>query len=606
MTSGHRLTQTEMDEIEVEYNKRMETYVKEKWPEGRAASTVTTAMMHKALKDVFGIEQFTRYGLEKTEYVNDRTELTVICPYHGKQKGRVSVFRSGQVKTPCKVCNSHWKGAYRKVTEEQALTILKAKHPNLDFSEARYSQTSEPIKVICKVHGVFYKPYKDLSRIEIGCTECSGLGVKNALNKDKFLSRFAEMFGEKSLTRYDLSRLGEVKSMYSKITIGCPVHGDYVVNPSTLFHSSGKLPCRQCNRESASARQVLTKQLFLARLSDIHPDTTYDLSNTKYQGSKVKVPVNCLIHGEFWIRPNSLMSGTGCPKCGRVNNGVSGAEKSLFDFIKDLCSDAIPGHKLDTRKELDIFIPSKNVAIEFDGLYYHSEKFKKADYHKASTDYCQSIGIRLVHVFEDEWALNPELVKNRLRAILGFQTKIGARQCEVKDVSSADAKAFLQANHSQRSGPVPRERKGLYYKGALIALMTFGANRFKQPGDLPQYEVFRYCSTNLVVGGFSKLLKACTEGLPECDIYSYSDRRWSYGDVYSKNGFTHVHRTEPGMFWFKQLERSNREKFMKHKLQALWPEIYDPDKTADQMCREKGYMKIYDCGHDLWVKRYTP
>ena len=89
-------------------------------------------------------------------------------------------------------------------------------------------------------------------------------------------------------------------------------------------------------------------------------------------------------------------------------------------------------------KELDIYIPNKKLAIEYDGLVWHSEKFNKQwDYHLMKTLECEKQGIRLIHIFEDEWLEHKEIVKAKLKHILGYDNdlpKVFARKCVVNEI----------------------------------------------------------------------------------------------------------------------------------------------------------------------------
>ena len=94
---------------------------------------------------------------------------------------------------------------------------------------------------------------------------------------------------------------------------------------------------------------------------------------------------------------------------------------------------------------MDIYIPSKNIAIEYNGLYWHSEKLgKHKDYHLDKTKLANSLGVRLIHIFEDEWKGNKDVVKNRLRHILGcVKGMIYARKCTISEINTDLKDNFL-------------------------------------------------------------------------------------------------------------------------------------------------------------------
>ena len=161
--------------------------------------------------------------------------------------------------------------------------------------------------------------------------------------------------------------------------------------------------------------------------------------------------------------------------------------------------------------ELDIFSPKYNIAIEYDGLYWHNEKNVDMNYHLMKTELCENKGIQLIHIFEDEWTDKQDIVKSRLKSIFGvIDNRIYARKCEIKEVSHNESKLFLEKNHIQ--GNVnSKYRYGLYYNNELVSLMTFG-NMRKSLGSKTKnecYELLRFCNklNTSVIGGASKLFK---------------------------------------------------------------------------------------------------
>ncbi len=249
--------------------------------------------------------------------------------------------------------------------------------------------------------------------------------------------------------------------------------------------------------------------------------------------------------------------------------------------------------------ELDIYCPDIKLAIEFNGLYWHSDAWKKADYHLRKTEACEKLGIKLLHIFEDEWDHKREIVKSRLLSSLNKLKRIGARNCEIKEVGAADASKFLFDNHIQ--GKLGSSVKlGLYHLNTLVALMTFGKPRFNKHYD---WELLRYCSllNTSVVGGASKLLNAF-EQTYSGSIISYADKRWSTGNLYDSLGFKKRKSSPPASSYVINGARINRVSLQKHKLAHILGDKYDMKLTADYNLTNAGYHKIYDCGNLVYVK----
>ena len=131
---------------------------------------------------------------------------------------------------------------------------------------------------------------------------------------------------------------------------------------------------------------------------------------------------------------------------------TSNEEKDLLDFIKDLTTEKIISNdkSIINPYELDIYIPSKNLAFEFDGIYYHSNQFKDKMYHYNKTKLCEEKGIRLIHVFEDDWRFKQNIVKSMIKSSLGiYDRKIFARKCEIKNILVSEYRNFMNENHLQ-------------------------------------------------------------------------------------------------------------------------------------------------------------
>lgn len=153
--------------------------------------------------------------------------------------------------------------------------------------------------------------------------------------------------------------------------------------------------------------------------------------------TKEKLSIRCKRCGKISERPISDGDGKKlatlglCPVCDRR---VSAGERELRDFVKSL----LPDEEIETndRKtiapfELDVYVPSRKVAFEFDGLYWHTEKTTPSKrYHLEKTEACEKAGIRLVHVFDSEWNGKRKLAESLAAEALGTGlAEIQARDC---------------------------------------------------------------------------------------------------------------------------------------------------------------------------------
>lgn len=315
-----------------------------------------------------------------------------------------------------------------------------------------------------------------------------------------------------------------------------------------------------------------------------------------------KIPLICRCGVQFAPLVQSVLydkvSSCGCLK--------SKAQADLFGSIQNMGFEVEKNNKsLLEGKEVDIYIPSKKVAVEYNGLYWHNIDLiaRKYDnpthYHADKFQRLAAMGIQLLTIFEDEWLERPELVLSMIRAKLGVTAQsIFARKCSVtwdKD----KVHDFIQRSHIQ--GACHGIHLGLELDGKVVAGMIFRANgRLSQSGQ----ELARFCGPQdaRVVGGFSKLLQAFVEKHRPTEVVSLSDNRWSDGGLYENNGFTLLRESEPSYYYIKGNNRLHKSQFRLERLKRMgW---YEEGKTETQITSEHGLRRIYDCGKKTWL--FTP
>ena len=255
--------------------------------------------------------------------------------------------------------------------------------------------------------------------------------------------------------------------------------------------------------------------------------------------------------------------------------------------------------KIISPKELDFYIPSHNLAIEFNGLHWHSELLGKKDskYHLNKTELCKEKGIRLIHIFQDEWDNNAEIVKSIIsNALRKTENKIYARKCTIKELSNSNYADFLNANHLQGLSNGTNLRLGLYYLDELVSAMSF--NTTKQGTELSRFVNKINCN---VVGAANKLFLHARKNYNLPNLYTYSDRRYFSGKIYKELGFKFDSYTTPSYHYFISAnKRYDRTHFMKHKLEKLL-DTYDSSLTEFENMKANGYDRIWDCGHTKWI-----
>jgi len=320
------------------------------------------------------------------------------------------------------------------------------------------------------------------------------------------------------------------------------------------------------------------------------------LFKTSYQRYGVK----CKTCGEEFdtiIRSDFIKK---CPVCFPHIDSLP--EKELYDFISSFGFKVLRNDRtIISPLELDIVIPEKKLAIEFNGLYWHSFKMgKDKNYHLEKTIKSASVGYQLIHIFEDEWENKKEIIKSIIKSRLNiYDKRIFARKCKIKEITSGEASKFYNDNHLQ-GGINSSVNVGLFYNDVLVSCLSFAKPRYNKKY---KWELTRFANrlNTSVVGGFSKLLKHFTKNYKGC-IITYSDKRLFNGGVYRNNGFTELSPSIPSYFYFNRRERFSRVKFQKHKLKNLL-ESFDENITEKENMKANGWNWIYDCGN--WVFEYN-
>ena len=155
-----------------------------------------------------------------------------------------------------------------------------------------------------------------------------------------------------------------------------------------------------------------SQEYFIQKARKVH-NNKYDYSLVFYANAKTKVSIICPVHGEFKQTPDAHLHGSGCPKC---FDKVSRKELELLSFIQENTNEDIITNKspslFESNHHLDIHIPSLKIAFEFNGEYWHSERFGRGeDYHQSKFNRCKEAGVKLLHVWERDWKNHIEMVK---------------------------------------------------------------------------------------------------------------------------------------------------------------------------------------------------
>jgi len=539
-----------------------------------------------------------KFDYSKTIYKNSREKIIIICPIHGDflQNPANHLFGSS-----CPECSQIEKTLKQLGTKEDFLKRSKLKHGDkYNYDKVIYLGTKVKTIITCPIHGDF-EQIPESHMLGKGCLRCSG----KQTDTSEFI-RKAKLIHDEARILNKLQPYEYLNSIYTdaraEIIITCNIHGNFKQLVCNHLSGSG---CPKCSLIKNGENRLSNTIEFIEKANLIH-NYEFDYSKVDYKNSQEKIIIICKKHGEFTQTPGNHLNsnnGQGCPQC-NFESLTSKLEREIQDFLKSISPFEIilNDREILEGQELDIYIPEKQLAIEFNGLYWHSELKKETNYHIEKTNLCESKNIQLIHIFEDEWINKQDIVKSRLMNLFGLnQTKIFARKCKIQEITIDQTRIFLEQNHIQ--GFVGSKISiGLFFGNDLVSLMTFGGLR-KNLGSVAlegEYELLRFCNklNTTVIGSASRLFKHFIKTKNPERIISYADRRWSQGNLYEKLGFNFLRNSAINYFYIFGQTRKNRFNFRKDILISEYG--CKPEDTEHNFCFNQGWYRIYDCGNKVY------
>lgn len=512
-----------------------------------------------------------------------KEKFPIICPKHGVfNKTFEHHIRRQQ---GCPECS----GRKRYTTEEFINKCQKLEHTSeMTFENTLYVNNKQKVKVYChhkdnngNDHGEFEISPGHLLSGE-GCPKCRY--VKSASSKrrsiEEIINKSKEIHGDK----YDYSLLTEYKNDRVSYPIICPEHG--VFYQTFNNHIKTKQGCPICGKIKCSEARILTTEEFINKAKEKHGDK-YDYSKTVYKKSGLKVDIICPEHGLFSQVARNHLFGQGCPKCFRDKSTI---ERELFDFVREILPQDIlveeNNRTVLNGKEIDVYVPTHKVGFEMNGLIWHSERFDiEPDYHLNKTLNCLKHGIRLIHIFEDEWLFKKDICKHIIKNALNCYDKIIHQElCEVKEVGYNETISFLEENHLR--GSIDNDLSlGAYYNDELVEIMSFKRNN-------QDYEILRHCYCNNISinKNDSLILKYFVENYNPNTISILIDKGYDDDLIYKNFGFKFDNEIEPDYYFVESKIRFNKN-------------VCPVDMDENEFLETKGWYKIYDCGYSKYMWR---
>lgn len=339
----------------------------------------------------------------------------------------------------------------------------------------------------------------------------------------------------------------------------------------------------------ATTNKTLSKEWNFSKNRNMPEDFT--------KGSSKKVWWLCDKGHEWQATISDRNRGSRCPNCFHSSEGEGELKEFLrkFNNIEENVRTIIPPY------ELDIYIPENNIAIEYNGLYWHSEKSGKDKwYHYNKWLACKEKGIQLITIWEDDWKNKEELIKMMIKHKLNKsdESKIFARQTKIVEPTKQETDKFLQINHIQGSidGSI---RIGLKddKTNELVAVMLF------KKRDNETIELTRYATSKIVPGGFTKLLKHFEKNSSNFKkIVTFADHSVSNGLLYENNGFIVDKNLPPDYSYVKNNKRIHKFNYRLKRFLNDPNLIYQSGLTEKELATLNNLYRIWDCGKTRYIK----
>jgi GNAT superfamily N-acetyltransferase len=515
------------------------------------------------------------YKLITPIYTNCDEILETICPAGHKYFVRFKTFQKRGHR--CTECSGQRKKTFEEVKdiiEKEGYTLLSK----------TYTNNKQKLEILCPEGHKYNVRLANFDSLEQRCSKCAGLKKLTQEEVEQFFRKRGEIL------------ISQYINCKTPLEVQCKKGHIYkIVYNNASFSDQG---CKICYSGPG-------KKKTFEEVKNIIKKENYKLISDTYTDARTKLELVCPNEHSWTVSLDSFVNGEyRCPKCSLSH--VSRSELKLLKWINQYYPSAIkyktPYSNNSTPKffEYDIFVPELKLAIEYNGLYWHSEQFKEdKNYHFRKMIKGFENGFRTITIFEDEWLHRQDQVKNFLLSVMNKNTnKIMARKTILKEVPKNEASEFLNDNHIQGTAKMDIAF-GLYYQDELIGLIT-GSKHHRQGQDgIFVLNRLAFKSNTSVTGGSSKLLNTLVQYAKNNGYHkmiSWSDNRYSIGTVYEKLGFVLEEELPPDYSYVSKDKRISKQSCQKKHLLKKG----GVGKTEKEMANSLGLFRIYDCGKKRW------
>jgi len=361
---------------------------------------------------------------KENEYTSSTlTKLKYTCPKGHVCTNFLATFR---ITKKCSICSQNNK---RKKSFQKVKKICKEKSFELNSNESDFN--NDLIIFTCsKGHKVITNKKRFLESKRCKFCSYNEIAKKSSSKRKKSFKKIKSEFKKRNCIL--ITKKESYKNAKTKLKYICENGHMNVTCWGDFQQGHG---CKICALKVRDKK--LNKKMF-SYVKDQMLKLNVKFLDKKYINANFKHNLKCLLCGfnfkKSWF---SIQQGCRCPKCFPTSCKISKGEKDVLKFVTfsisncfceskknyDIMSNVknvlVNKNNYRKNKELDIYIPDLKLAFEYNGLRWHSEKFGcDYNYHLNKTLLCNDLGIRLIHIFEDEWIHNKKSMKILIEKII--------------------------------------------------------------------------------------------------------------------------------------------------------------------------------------------
>jgi hypothetical protein len=253
-----------------------------------------------------------KYDYSKVNYINNHTEVIIICKEHGEFKQQPCVHMN--MKCGCNKCSLK----YQPNTYESIIKANLIHCDKYDYSKVNYINCKEKVIIICKEHGEFEQTMDQHINKKAGCSKCGIIKATDLIRKpkDEMITNAMLIHGDK----YDYSKVNYINCK-EKVTIICKKHGKFEQTMDQHIHK--KAGCSKCNPNHSKIQiQWLNLISTLQNIDIQHAENSceYTIPNTRFRADGYCQETNTIyeFHGDYWhgnpllFKPSNMNKTTHC------------------------------------------------------------------------------------------------------------------------------------------------------------------------------------------------------------------------------------------------------------------------------------------------------